>query len=101
MLKSTKEVKMKKIIVAAAILFLSTPALAGKVIVDVPGMVCQICVQGIKKAFKDVVKNSDTDIDVNLDTKKVTLNLEKNLTDSEIKKRVKDTGYNAQSIHRK
>jgi hypothetical protein len=31
---------------------LPTIAMAEKVIVEVPGMVCQMCVQGMKKNFK-------------------------------------------------
>ena len=92
--------KMKKIIGVIIILFCSTPILAQKVTIDVPGAVCQMCVQGMKKAFKDAVQNEERDIIVNLDTKKVILNLVTNLTNVEISKRIKDAGYNAQSIHR-
>ena len=92
---------MKKIMMIGVILFSLSPALAQKITIDVPGMVCQMCVQGMKKAFKNVVSNSDRDIVVNLDTKKVHLNTSKAITDKQISKRVKNAGYNVKSILRK
>ena len=71
-----------------------------QIVVSVPGMVCQMCVQGMKKAFKDSVKDPEKDISVNLDTKKVTLNPNKELSDSEIKEKVQNAGYNAKDIKR-
>lgn len=74
---------------------------AGQVSVHVPGMVCQMCVQGMRKAFKDVVTTPDKDITVDLEAKMVHLNLKSTLNDDEIKKRIRSTGYKAKSIERK
>ena len=90
---------MKKILVFCVFTF-SLMAFAERVVVSVPGMVCQMCVQGMKKAFKNAVENPNKDILVDLDTKMVTLNLKTILTDDEIKERVKGTGYNAKKIER-
>ncbi|MCY4643376.1 MAG: heavy metal-associated domain-containing protein [Bacteriovoracales bacterium] len=81
---------------------LSLPQLtwAQKVILSVPGMVCQMCVHGMRKAFKDSVKNPETDVIVNLDTKVVTLDLSRALSDDDIRARVKETGYNVAKIKR-
>lgn len=92
---------MKEILLSL-LLLMSGPLLAlpQQVVVTVPGMVCQMCVQGMKKAFKDVVQDPDKDIIVDLNTKQVKLNLKVNLSDDEIKKRVADTAYNVKKIER-
>ena len=69
-----------------------------QVSVKVPGMVCQMCVQGMRKNFKTVVKDMEKDITVDLDKKIVRLNLIKKIDNKEIEKRVKDAGYNAKKI---
>lgn len=71
---------------------------AQKIVVEVPGMVCQMCVQGMKKNFKSAVNNPEKDVVVDLDKKTVTVQLKKKLTDAEIKQRVIDAGYNAKKI---
>lgn len=87
---------MKKMILVLALL--PTLAFAQKVVVEVPGMVCQMCVQGMKKNFKTAVENSDKDVVVDLDKKTVTVNLKEKISDEEVKKRVADAGYNAKKI---
>lgn len=87
---------MKKILIT--ILLLPTFVFAQKVVVDVPGMVCQMCVQGMKKNFKTAVKNADKDVVVDLDKKTVTVNLKEKISEEEVKKRVADAGYNAKKI---
>ena len=69
-----------------------------KVKVDVPGMVCQMCVFGMKKNFSSVVEDKETDVIVDLEKKTVTVNLKEKITDAEVKKRVSDAGYNAKAI---
>lgn len=66
--------------------------------IDVPGMVCQMCVFGMKKNFKSVVKDAEKDVVVDLDKKTVVVNLKEKISEEEIKKRVNDAGYNAQKI---
>ena len=66
--------------------------------IKVPGMVCQMCVQGMKKNFKTVVNNPDKDVLVDLDKKKVTVHLKEKIDEENIKQRVRDAGYNAESI---
>ncbi len=69
-----------------------------KVKVDVPGMVCQMCVFGMKKNFSSVVEDKEKDVIVNLEKKTVTVILKEKITDEEVKKRVSDAGYNAKAI---
>lgn len=87
---------MKPILIL--MLSLSLNVFAQKVVVSVPGMVCQMCVQGMKKNFKTAVKNSDKDVVVDLDKKTVTVNLKEKISEKEIKERVNDAGYNAEKI---
>lgn len=79
-------------------LLLPTIAFAQKIVVDVPGMVCQMCVQGMQKNFKTAVENPQKDVIVDLDKKTVTVNLKKKISEEEIKERVADAGYNAKKI---
>lgn len=87
---------MKTLIILALLFPFST--FAEKVVVDVPGMVCQMCVQGMQKNFKSAVNNVEKDVIVDLDKKTVTVNLKAKISEDEIKERVKDAGYNAKKI---
>ena len=87
---------MKKFLLI--LMLLPSLAFAKKIVVDVPGMVCQMCVQGMKKNFKTAVVNPEKDVIVDLDKKTVTVTLTKNISEKEIKKRVEDAGYNATKI---
>ena len=71
-----------------------------RVVVSVPGMVCQMCVHGMRKVFKDSVQNAEKDVQVDLGKKTVTLNLVTALSDADIKKRVVQAGYQADKIIR-
>lgn len=86
-----------KIILILTTLF-SFQVSAEKVLIEVPGMVCQMCVQGMKKNFKSAVKNADKDVIVDLDKKTVEVNLLTKISEQNIKKRVNDAGYNAKKI---
>jgi len=66
--------------------------------IDVPGMVCQMCVFGMKKNFKSVVSDAEKDVIVDLEKKTVVVNLKEKISEDEIKKRVNDAGYNAKKI---
>lgn len=73
---------------------------ANRVIVSVSGMVCQMCVHGMRKVFKDSVKDAEKDVQVDLGKKTVTLSLVTALSDEDIKKRVVQAGYQANKITR-
>jgi len=73
---------------------------ANRVIVSVPGMVCQMCVHGMRKVFKDSVQNAEQDVQVDLDKKTVALNLAVALSDEDIKKKVVQAGYKVDKITR-
>ena len=87
-----------KIFTLLCLLFSNISFSQVKVKVDVPGMVCQMCVFGMKKNFSEVVNDKEKDVLVDLENKTVTVHLKEKISDDEIKKRVNDAGYNAHTI---
>lgn len=91
----------KLIILGLLTAFLTAPtAFAASAKVSVNGMVCAFCAQGIKKKFSD--KAAVEKVDVNLDTKVVSLDFKKDqkLSDEEITQAIKDAGYTVVKIER-
>ncbi len=90
-----------KIALFAAMILLSSVAMAKNISVQVKGMVCSMCAQGIEKKFKKMpeVKN----IKVDLDKKIVSIetNETQDLTDSKITEIITEAGYNVANIERK
>ena len=81
----------------------ATPAKAvktGDVHVSVNGLVCDFCARALEKTFgkRAEVKG----IDVNLDTKIVTINFNdgQTLDDDTIRQIITDSGYNVEGVHR-
>jgi mercuric ion binding protein len=74
---------------------------AEEIKVEVKGMVCSMCAQGIQKKFKSV--NGIESLDVNLDHKLVTIKTRDGevVSDSVIKKMITEAGYNVGNIERK
>lgn len=84
-----------KVFLLAALFAL--PAFAGEITVNVKGMVCSMCAQGIEKKFK---AQGVEKVHVDLDSKEVHLNAE-NLSDETITKIITEAGYNVAGIQRK
>ena len=85
---------MKIFLLAALFAF---PVFAGEITVNVKGMVCSMCAQGITKKFKAAGME---EVHVNLDERVVHLK-GKDMPDSEITKLITEAGYNVASITRK
>jgi mercuric ion binding protein len=68
--------------------------------VQVNGMVCAFCAQGIEKKFKALPEVAS--IKVSLETKKVELDTQegKDISDEQIKKIITDSGYEIVKIER-
>ena len=68
--------------------------------VFVNGLVCDFCARALEKVFgrEEAVKS----IDVNLDSKIITVNFNegKSLSDKRLKQLITDAGYNVESIRR-
>ena len=64
---------------------------ASNLVLDVPGMVCQMCVQGMEKTFGKKVTNASDGVAVNLDSKFVVLNdLKKEFRQKKLLKKTKN-----------
>ena len=93
---------MKKLILSTfmiTILLADTAHAATQtVFVDVNGLVCDFCARALEKVFSK--QDAVQDIDVNLDTKVVTINFKdgQTLEDDQIKKLITDSGYNVENI---
>ncbi|MES2525664.1 MAG: heavy metal-associated domain-containing protein [Bdellovibrionota bacterium] len=85
---------MKLFLLAA---LFALPAFAGETIVNVKGMVCSMCAQGLEKKFTEAGVEK---IQVDLDQKQVRLE-GKELSDQEIRKIITWAGYEAGDISRK
>ncbi|MDI1227328.1 MAG: heavy metal-associated domain-containing protein [bacterium] len=95
---------MKKLFTLTVLLMLSTPALATHngphIIVSVNGLVCDFCAVSMDKTFSK--KPGVTDVDVNLTTKIVRIDMKPatDIGDDEIKKGITDAGFDVVSIKR-
>ncbi len=76
------------------------PLSPGDVHIRVNGLVCDFCARALEKVFgkEETVKA----IDVNLDTKIITVNFNEGqtLSDETLTKLITDSGYNVEGIHR-
>ncbi|MCO5144450.1 MAG: heavy-metal-associated domain-containing protein [Oligoflexia bacterium] len=92
---------MKIGIALVSMFLLSQYASAKEISVQVNGMVCSFCAQGIEKSFSKLPEVSS--IKVSLETKLVSLNTkdDKDLDDSKIKELITDAGYEVVKIERK
>ena len=99
---------MKKIILTLAFItaFVSLSAVAetstrtGDALVTVNGLVCDLCARALEKVFsKEAAAKA---IDVNLDTKIITINFNdgQSLSDDRVTELVLDSGYNVEGIER-
>jgi len=89
---------MKHLFLTFAVLLAFTLPAHAQTYVDVNGLVCDFCAQSLKKVFSK--EEAVEDIDVNLDTKVVTINFKDGLSldDEMITKLVTDSGYNVEAI---
>lgn len=81
----------------------SVPGIEGAdhtIVAQINGLVCDFCARALEKVFGK--RDEVTGIDVNLDTKLVTIGLKKgaNIDDATITKLITDAGYNVVEIRR-
>lgn len=93
--------RVMMVVVASVVsMIVASVAHAEQIKVEVKGMVCSFCAQGIKKTFmrKDGVDN----VEVGLDKKIVTITTKKGaiLNDSDVKDSIVDAGYEVVKIER-
>ena len=87
---------MKTLILLSSLV--SSSAFGATFKADIKGMVCQMCVMGMRKSFGPYVKHKEKDINVNLDDSTLTVRLKEKMEEEKILSLVKDAGYNAENI---
>lgn len=92
--------KIKNGILITALVMAPLLAQAKTVTVQVKGMVCAFCAQGIEKKFK--ARPEVSSVKVSLETKKVDLDLKegKDIPDDQISKIITESGYDVVKIER-
>lgn len=75
-------------------------ATESQVIVNVKGMVCAFCAQGITKKFKAEPAVSVVDVSLEKKTVKLTIKDGQDLPDAKIESLLKDSGYSVEKIKR-
>jgi mercuric ion binding protein len=68
--------------------------------VQVNGMVCAFCAQGIKKKFSENPNVESCEVDLDKKIVEVKIKKDKKVSDDEIKKVIKDAGYAAIKLER-
>ena len=91
---------MRKIFLLIMFLFaFSSQILAGEIVVRIKGLVCSFCAYSIQKVMKKDNRIEKTTVD--FENKTVTLHTKEKMSDAEVKEKIKDAGYNVESIVRK
>jgi periplasmic mercuric ion binding protein len=88
-----------KTLVSSLALFAAQSALADSIHIDVKGMVCSFCAQGITKKFQ--AEPAVASVNVNLEKHFVHLETKSALSDERIRQVITDAGYTISSIERK
>ncbi len=98
---------MRHLILFLFILFTSTTSAATEaqkpqdVLVNVKGMVCDFCAQGLTKLFGTREEVKEIKVDLEAGTVEIAFTEDKTLSDDEIGKIVTDNGLSVESIVRK
>jgi copper chaperone CopZ len=92
--------RLRELLLALALFVMPAFAQAKPITVQVKGMVCAFCAQGIEKKFKALPEVSK--VSVSLETKLVSLDTKegKDIPDDQIKKIINDAGYDVVRIER-
>jgi periplasmic mercuric ion binding protein len=88
---------MKKLL-SIFVLAASGSLMAESIHIEVKGMVCSFCAQGITKKFK--AEKAIDSVHVNLDEYFVHLETKSEISDERIRKIITDAGYTVSSIKR-
>ncbi|HVK60439.1 MAG TPA: heavy-metal-associated domain-containing protein [Bdellovibrionales bacterium] len=92
--------KLKELVFVSLLIVVPTMAQAKPITVQVKGMVCAFCAQGIEKKFKALSEIAS--VNVSLETKLVKLDTKegKDVPDDQIKKIITEAGYEVVKVER-
>lgn len=91
---------MKNIVIALSVFLMAASAFAETAKVQVNGMVCAFCAQGIKKKFAENPNVESCEVDLDKKIVEVKIKKDKKVSDDEIKKTIKDAGYAVMRVER-
>jgi copper chaperone CopZ len=93
-------VRIKTLVLGLALAISPLIAHAKPIVIQVKGMVCAFCAQGIEKKFKAL--SGVEKVNVSLESKKVNVETkeDKDLADDQITKIITDAGYDVLKIER-
>lgn len=91
---------MKTILFVMALSFASITSFAETAKVQVNGMVCAFCAQGIQKKFNEHPAVEKCSVDLDKKIVEVKVKKDKKITDAEIEKIIKAAGYAAVKVER-
>ncbi|PIR20985.1 MAG: hypothetical protein COV45_03730 [Deltaproteobacteria bacterium CG11_big_fil_rev_8_21_14_0_20_47_16] len=90
--------RLSIIAMVVAFLIISASAFAAQIKVDVNGMVCSFCAQGIEKKFKSDPAVEKVDVDLTKKTVLLTTRDGKTLSEADIRKRITDAGFKVEKV---
>ncbi|MEZ4846627.1 MAG: heavy-metal-associated domain-containing protein [Bdellovibrionota bacterium] len=89
---------MKKVIVWMVLFYFPATVFAEKYSLEIEGMVCDFCAQGITKKLNKEFKDQDIkDVHVDLNSKRVTFDSKK-VDEKKLRELIKASGYNLKSV---
>lgn len=91
---------MKNIVIALSVFLLAASAFAETAKVQVNGMVCAFCAQGIKKKFAENPNVESCEVDLDKKIVEIKMKKDKKVSDDEIKQTIKDAGYAVMRVER-
>jgi copper chaperone CopZ len=91
---------MKNIVIALSVFLMAASAFAETAKVQVNGMVCAFCAQGIKKKFTENPNVESCEVDLDKKIVEIKMKKDKKVSDEEIKKTIKDAGYAVMRVER-
>lgn len=91
---------MKNIVIALSVFLMAASAFAETAKVQVNGMVCAFCAQGIKKKFAENPNVESCEVDLDKKIVEIKMKKDKKVSDDEIKKTIKDAGYAVMRVER-
>lgn len=106
---TTLERPLRAAIKAAALAILSTPLLitasfanpgTARIEVNINGMVCSFCVQGIERKLRSLPATQAARVDIKNHLVDITLRPGQSISDDQLRKLIRDAGFDVRSIRR-
>ena len=94
------KVKNKSMVLVVAAFLMTESLMAKDVVVQVNGMVCAFCAQGLTKTLKKENGVENVNVDLNTKLVKVTLKDGQDIADDKLTSLVTDSGFSVEKIRR-